>query len=72
MARAGVRTDSPAGGTARLWVRVDVEEAYIHCSKHIPLLAEAPAGENATVRRSRTVDYFGAAASCRRDDEAAS
>ncbi len=72
MAKAGVRAESPAGGTARLWVRVEVEEAYIHCSKHIPLLAEAPVGENATVRRSRTVDYFGAAASRCRNDEAAS
>jgi predicted pyridoxine 5'-phosphate oxidase superfamily flavin-nucleotide-binding protein len=72
MTKAGVRADSPAGGTARLWVRVEVEEAYIHCSKHIPRLAEAAAGENATVRRARTVDYFGAAAACRRDDEAAS
>ena len=45
MAKAGVRADSPAGGTARLWVRVEVEEAYIHCSKHIPRFAEAPAGE---------------------------
>ena len=53
-------------------MRVEVEEAYIHCSKHIPQFAEAPAGENATVRRARTVDYFGAAAACRRDDEAAS
>ena len=67
-----MRADSPAGGTAKLWVRVDVEEAYIHCSKHIPRLAETAADENATVRRARTVDYFGAAASCRRDNEAAS
>jgi uncharacterized protein len=72
MAAAGVGADSPAGGTARLWVRVAVEEAYIHCSKHVPLLAEAPAGENATVRRARTVDYFGAAASRCQTDEAAS
>lgn len=26
------------GRKPRLWVLVDVEEAYIHCSKHIPLL----------------------------------
>lgn len=25
-------------GSAERWVRVTVEEAYIHCSKHIPLL----------------------------------
>jgi predicted pyridoxine 5'-phosphate oxidase superfamily flavin-nucleotide-binding protein len=70
MASAGLTADSPAGRTARLWVRVDVEEAYIHCSKHIPRLAEVPADEAAPVRRARTVDYFGAAARC--DTEAAS
>jgi hypothetical protein len=70
MASAGLTAHSPAGRTARLWVRVDVEEAYIHCSKHIPRLAEVPADEAAGVRRARTVDYFGAAARC--DTEAAS
>lgn len=26
------------GRRPELWVRVDVEEAYIHCSKHVPLM----------------------------------
>lgn len=36
--------DDPAGvddPLAERWVRVSVEEAYIHCSKHIPLLQKA-------------------------------
>jgi uncharacterized protein len=70
IASAGLEVRSPAGRMARLWVRVDVEEAYIHCSKHIPRLVEEPADEAAGVRRARTVDYFGVAARC--DTEAAS
>ena len=73
MASAGLAAPSPAGRMARLWVRVDVEEAYIHCSKHIPRLVEGPADEAAGVRRARTVDYFGVAARCDTGDaEAAS
>jgi uncharacterized protein len=73
MASAGLEARSPAGRLARLWVRVEVEEAYIHCSKHIPRLAEVPADEAAAVRRARTVDYFGVAARCDTEDaEAAS
>jgi hypothetical protein len=26
---------------AILWVKVNIEEAYIHCSKHIPLMQKA-------------------------------
>lgn len=67
----------PAGQGAPLWVVVEVEEAYIHCSKHIPRLAEVPAADAAGVRRAKTVDYFGTAASRRAtatdtDTEAAS
>lgn len=72
MASAGYEAPSPAGRTAALWVVVDVEEAYIHCSKHIPRLAEVGAEEAATVRRARTTDYFGAAASRCATGEAAS
>ncbi|HYJ77465.1 MAG TPA: pyridoxamine 5'-phosphate oxidase family protein [Actinomycetes bacterium] len=71
-ARLGLEARSPAGSGARLWVQVDVEEAYIHCSKHIPRLAEVDssgATDAPPVRRSRTADYFGAAARC--DDASA-
>lgn len=66
-AQIGLEARSPAGRTSPLWVVVEVEEAYIHCSKHIPRMAEVPA-EAAGVRRARTVDYFGAAAQCDLDD----
>lgn len=71
MARQGLEARSPAGRTARLWVQVDVVEAYIHCSKHIPRFAELGAEDSATTRRARTTDYFGAAARCRRESEEA-
>jgi hypothetical protein len=45
-----------------LWVEVEVEEAYVHCSKHIPLLAKLPKdiawGTDDQVRKKG--DYFGA------------
>ena len=31
-----------SGRAASPWVAVHVEEAYVHCSKHIPLLIELP------------------------------
>ena len=72
-AQIGLDARSPVGRTSPMWVVVDVEEAYIHCSKHIPRLAEVPAEQAAGVRRARTVDYFGAAArSCENSDSAAS
>ena len=62
MAKAGVRADSPAGGTARLWVRVEVEEAYIHCSKHVPRLYRHPGDRHhLTHRPAKKTDYFGTA-----------
>ncbi len=30
--------DGVSDSRAERWVRITVEEAYIHCSKHIPLL----------------------------------
>jgi predicted pyridoxine 5'-phosphate oxidase superfamily flavin-nucleotide-binding protein len=33
-------SDGHRGPTAWLWVVIDVEEAYIHCSKHVPRLAK--------------------------------
>jgi len=32
-------SDTVAGLNPEMWVEVEVEEAYVHCSKHIPLLA---------------------------------
>ena len=38
----GVRreVEATAGPHPRLWVLVTIEEAYIHCAKHIPRLAK--------------------------------
>lgn len=53
------------GRAAQQWVVVDVEEAYIHCRKHIPHLVPAPrelrewGTDNV---RAKGGDYFGAKA----------
>ncbi|WP_340559619.1 pyridoxamine 5'-phosphate oxidase family protein [Streptomyces sp. GSL17-111] len=38
----GLPQDPVPGRRAELWVRVTVDEAYIHCAKHIPHLQYAP------------------------------
>lgn len=59
-----VLEDIVQGGGRRpeRWVVVDVEEAYIHCSKHIPLMLKADKsiawGTDDAVRKGG--DYFGA------------
>ncbi|MFF0532099.1 pyridoxamine 5'-phosphate oxidase family protein [Nocardia amikacinitolerans] len=63
--------DLPAnvkGRAAELWVVVDVEEAYIHCRKHIPHLvpAEREQREWGTDNvRAKGGDYFGVKAQAR-------
>jgi predicted pyridoxine 5'-phosphate oxidase superfamily flavin-nucleotide-binding protein len=45
------------------WVSAEVEEAYIHCSKHVPRLYRHPGDRHhLTHRPARKTDYFGAAA----------
>lgn len=58
--------DPVPGRRPQIWVEVEVAEAYIHCSKHIPKMAKLP---TATGRawgtddaRRKGGDYFGAAA----------
>lgn len=47
--------DEPVPGRrAQLWVRVSVQEAYIHCAKHIPQLQKAP---KRSTREWGTDDY---------------
>ncbi|MGW3032936.1 pyridoxamine 5'-phosphate oxidase family protein [Streptomyces sp. NPDC001178] len=68
--------DPVPGRRPQMWVEVEVEEAYIHCSKHIPRLVKAPLRQSANgdataggeqawgtddVKR-KGGDYFGAAA----------
>ncbi|MFE9332105.1 pyridoxamine 5'-phosphate oxidase family protein [Streptomyces sp. NPDC006925] len=61
--------DPIPGRRALLWVRVEVEEAYIHCAKHIPHLQKAtrrPAREWGTDDYKRKGgDFFGAARDAR-------
>jgi predicted pyridoxine 5'-phosphate oxidase superfamily flavin-nucleotide-binding protein len=57
-----VRSDTARGRQAERWVVVDVEEAYVHCRKHIPRM------ERVTERRAwgtddpgrKGGDFFGA------------
>ncbi|MFI9103921.1 pyridoxamine 5'-phosphate oxidase family protein [Streptomyces fildesensis] len=64
--------DPVPGRRPQMWVEVEVEEAYIHCSKHIPRLVPAPLQKGSgtgggrpwgtdDVRR-KGGDHFGAAA----------
>lgn len=64
-ALAAIQT--PGGPHPERWVLVDVEEAYIHCSKHVPLLAkQAKAIAWGTDdARLKGGDYFGVSASRR-------
>ncbi|QTZ93044.1 pyridoxamine 5'-phosphate oxidase family protein [Streptomyces auratus] len=65
---AGLPVDPIPGRRAQLWVTVEVEEAYIHCAKHIPHLQKVPAQQRGArawgtddVKR-KGGDFFGAAA----------
>ena len=51
--------DTPAGQRARLWVVARVQEAYIHCAKHIPRLTKIPRqGGRHEVGQPKKSDYF--------------
>ncbi|MGW1839128.1 pyridoxamine 5'-phosphate oxidase family protein [Streptomyces sp. NPDC002067] len=60
--------DPVPGRRAQLWVAVEVEEAYIHCAKHIPHLQKVPRQERGARawgtddQRRKGGDFFGAAA----------
>ncbi|MEU9479474.1 pyridoxamine 5'-phosphate oxidase family protein [Streptomyces sp. NPDC048191] len=64
--RPDLPVDPVPGRRARLWVEVTVEEAYVHCAKHIPHLQKVPArGDRAwgtDDSRRKGGDFFGAAA----------
>ena len=61
--------DPVPGRRAQVWVRVTVEEAYIHCAKHIPHLQKAPKGTprdwGTDDQRRKGGDFFGAARDAR-------
>jgi predicted pyridoxine 5'-phosphate oxidase superfamily flavin-nucleotide-binding protein len=50
------RPDSPPGRQARLWVVTRVQEAYIHCAKHIPRMAKIPRQREG--QQTKKSDYF--------------
>ncbi|MEU8353744.1 pyridoxamine 5'-phosphate oxidase family protein [Streptomyces sp. NPDC048845] len=62
----GLPTDPVPGRRPQLWVEVAVEEAYIHCAKHIPHLQKVSQQERASWgtddHKRKGGDYFGAAA----------
>ncbi|MGW1915824.1 pyridoxamine 5'-phosphate oxidase family protein [Streptomyces sp. NPDC002076] len=64
--RPDLPVDPAPGRRARLWVEVTVEEAYIHCAKHIPHLRKVPAGRDRAWgtddSKRKGGDFFGAAA----------
>ena len=67
---ADLRADYPQlpvdlvpGRRPEQWVAAEVEEAYIHCSKHVPRLYRHPGDRrHLTHRPAKKTDYFGAAA----------
>ncbi|QEV49223.1 hydrolase [Streptomyces vinaceus] len=50
--------DTTPGRTPHLWVHLTVEEAYIHCSKHIPHLEPAPRPGSRDQGRPKDTHYF--------------
>ncbi|UED85357.1 pyridoxamine 5'-phosphate oxidase family protein [Streptomyces profundus] len=69
-AHPSLPVESIPGRRTEIWVRVEVEEAYIHCAKHIPHLVKAPKD---TARdwgtddgRRKGGDFFGAAREAQR------
>ncbi|WP_166350159.1 pyridoxamine 5'-phosphate oxidase family protein [Phytoactinopolyspora limicola] len=58
-----VAVDIP-GRQPERWVVVDVHEAYIHCSKHVPRLVPVPRNRawGTDDRKKKGGDYFGVAA----------
>ncbi|MGW6890731.1 pyridoxamine 5'-phosphate oxidase family protein [Streptomyces chartreusis] len=49
--------DAAPGRRPEFWVHVTVEEAYVHCSKHIPHLEPAPR-PRPDAQRPKDADYF--------------
>ncbi|MFI9206056.1 pyridoxamine 5'-phosphate oxidase family protein [Streptomyces sp. NPDC053048] len=54
----GLPTDVAPGRGPEMWVQLTVEEAYIHCSKHIPHLEPAPRPAGRDAARPKDSEYF--------------
>ncbi|WP_063837025.1 pyridoxamine 5'-phosphate oxidase family protein [Phaeacidiphilus oryzae] len=68
----GLPVESVPGRRAVSWLEIGVEEAYIHCSKHIPRLAKVPTvarhwGTDDIRRKGG--DWFGSAAQRKRQEQ---
>ncbi|MET9530221.1 pyridoxamine 5'-phosphate oxidase family protein [Streptomyces sp. NPDC006649] len=50
--------DRAPGRQPQMWIHLSVEEAYIHCSKHIPHLEPAPRPRVSPDERPKDSDYF--------------
>lgn len=50
--------DTAPGRRPELWVHLTVEEAYVHCSKHIPHLEPADRPRESAGDRPKDADYF--------------
>ncbi|MDH6130705.1 putative pyridoxine 5'-phosphate oxidase superfamily flavin-nucleotide-binding protein [Kitasatospora sp. MAA4] len=50
--------ETAPGRRTELWVHISVDEAYIHCSKHIPHLEPATRGTRPLAHRPKDADYF--------------
>ncbi|AYY14334.1 pyridoxamine 5-phosphate oxidase [Actinobacteria bacterium YIM 96077] len=57
-----METEAP-GRRPERWILVDIEEAYIHCSKHIPRMMPVPRNRawGTDDRKKKGGDYFGVA-----------
>lgn len=53
--------DFERGRTPQRWVVVEIDEAYVHCRKHIPRMQPAPAGRawGSDSAKVKGGDYFG-------------
>ncbi|PYC76782.1 pyridoxamine 5-phosphate oxidase [Streptomyces tateyamensis] len=60
----GLPQETVPGRRAEHWVLVDIDEAYIHCAKHIPRLIPAPRTRawGSDDQRRKGGDFFGAKA----------
>lgn len=50
-------TDTAPGRRPLMWTLINVHEAYVHCSKHIPHLEPAPRTASSP-KRPKDADYF--------------
>ncbi|MCX4647887.1 pyridoxamine 5'-phosphate oxidase family protein [Streptomyces sp. NPDC058293] len=51
-------SDSAPGRQAEMWIHLTVQEAYVHCSKHIPHLEPAHQPNRRAPGRPKDGDYF--------------